>query len=903
MHFNNIKGILRQNKLKTILLILITFLSALLIVTSINMLKFPDSKSQQSSDKNQEQNKNKQANNSQDKNSDKPSDNNDNNNGDNNQNNQSSPENSNDSQDQGNGENNNNNDFNGDYGDNDADLEDNGRFNEDNGLQDGKEDDFGNWFDDEEPNEDNLPEGSDNSENGQPGKKYVIPYELRKKLKSKLPEFNIDLSKENSLPNDKYFGDSNSFSVKTTNDPNHYAVFEVLGNNKGSFLKLTVQDSYTNSSWKPASDRPYNVYSFNDYEGLDSLKIKLVKPGNGFIPVLSQMKGLRVPVPGVLNFPYEGVFYTDFSINDVYEVYFDKPVPGKEELQHCTTSNIDYNIQNLDELKTLTDSIVKGIDKPYKKIEAIEEYLKSNFEIGDVKAKSNQDALSRFFQEKKGDHLDFVSAFVTLLRCAKIPARLVTGYRINPSVNYQIVYSDQLCVYPEVSFDEYGWVALDYFAQIKKYKPPVKTITKITKLDSTALKGNGFTVSGTVKPVKGRTTISDMTVLIYMRKNKNDSSLSYSKCTVENGKFEVECPIDAGVDVGSYQIIATTLADKKYTESSSDPELKVMAETTMSINTPGLILSERSFKLDVSLFETLSKKPVSDENIKISTSKANYIEKVVDGKIEKNIKISIDKTTKLHKSYLFAGKYLSSITCEFMGSEYYLKSVNNSEVQVLMIFWNRIIIFIIVLITLTAAIILFRRRKTITSPDYTEKWINFENLYNNVPINASLMSSKYSSQPLQILFPEIVPPFCDVWGLNDVLKIQFSDPSGNYDELNFRFSKKGYVSISVSSKDSSKSIASREIKIVSYSEEIISLGKELFNKLNDKYGIITKKLTPREIARTLNGLKSTYSSDDLDNLAAILEKAIYSSNDVGRKDYERFYMILMIEGCNNEQPR
>src|SRR5690606_5925438 len=85
-------------------------------------------------------------------------------------------------------------------------------------------------------------------------------------------------------------------------------------------------------------------------------------------------------------------------------------------------------------VKKLAREITGGVDNPYDKVKAVEQFLKNvggfHYEIRDVPVpKKNEDFVDQFlFETKRGYCNHFSSAMVVLLRAAGIPARWVKGF-------------------------------------------------------------------------------------------------------------------------------------------------------------------------------------------------------------------------------------------------------------------------------------------------------------------------------------------------------------------------------------------------------------------------------------------------------------------------------------------
>ena len=447
-------------------------------------------------------------------------------------------------------------------------------------------------------------------------------------------------------------------------------------------------------------------------------------------------------------------------------------------------------------------------------------YLMHNFTSAKVKNRTTGDAIYRFLYDRKGSQLDFVSTFVVLLRCADIPARLVTGYRVDQVAEYQIVYADQMCVYPEVCFEGYGWVPLDYFADINPIVPPKKSITNITKLNETALKGEGFNVAGTVKDTSGK-PLNGQVVLIYLKRDKYEERLSHEKGIVKNGVFDIDCVVEENIDVGSYQVIARTLADSTYQESDSDPELKVLAETEMTIARPEITNGGNKFLIDASIVESLSKKPVLDGGVEITFTD---VDKAIDlfsvkGQVQEGkYVVSKDNLNKVRPqgNYIFFSKYVGILKGKYIGTDYYIPSTCNVDVNITLIHWWRIITTLVIALAsaLIIGLVLSKRRKYALVPYMVNESLELN--------GKSSLEDNASFEELKIRFPDIGPEFEDVWGINEALRVRFYDPYGNFDEVSIVFDKKGLKRIRVLPFSGSRADISRDIRIVCYGEEVLA---------------------------------------------------------------------------------
>ncbi|ASJ17303.1 hypothetical protein A3L04_09595 [Thermococcus chitonophagus] len=112
----------------------------------------------------------------------------------------------------------------------------------------------------------------------------------------------------------------------------------------------------------------------------------------------------------------------------------------------------------------LAKNITRGISSPYEKALAIERFLKQNYIYDETAppAPPGIDPVEWFlFYSKRGVCLDFNTAFVILARINGLPARLVTGFRVEPKPGKQEVLLKQAHAWAEVYFNGLGWVTFD----------------------------------------------------------------------------------------------------------------------------------------------------------------------------------------------------------------------------------------------------------------------------------------------------------------------------------------------------------------------------------------------------------------------------------------------------------
>ncbi len=718
------------------------------------------------------------------------------------------------------------------------------------------------------------------------------------KVRKKLPEFSIDLSQNQYKPGFTPPDDSNAFAVRSGQKPPHAPVLEIQGIMKTPLLKIVVMDSFSGNAWHMSAEPRYSEYRGGETQGLKSIKIKPVTAANGFIPIPSSAQSVKFPVEKVMNFPDYGMFYSDSELDDTYEV-FCREVPLNEDIFKWAKVDmrIKYTRQVSPRVTELVDAIVKGIDDPGLKIRAIEAYLKRNYTYGGKSQNTqSQDAVQQFLfgPSRQGTELDFVSTFAFMLRTLDIPCRVVTGYRVEAYKSYQVVYADQIHVYPEVKFENYGWVPLDYFDDSTFYVPPVSTYTEVTHLDAVARKGKEFTVKGTVTDPGGK-PVDGLPVLIYLKKTKEEDVLSYIQGSVSNGAFEITGQLHHGVDVGSYQVVAQTLENDTYRASWSDPEMKVVAETSLSAAIPGTVIAGKAFSVSGSVKESLSQKPLKAPWIDVSfdgiitEKESKEAAAKGEGTFHKMVKLEADKQAEPTVNYLFAGKYTGRFDISFRGNELYLPSSKSGEIQVWVIFWDRIFILLGLLFVASVAGLLARNRRRYAAlgdragSHGEEESVAF--------YSETEESNTLKPKALEVTFPQIPSALPLVWGIHEPLTLRFTDESGEFEEVITSFEWTGTKNIVVYTNPGREAAGTASIRIVVYREEILRIGRELFTSLVRRYKLARRQLTPREV---IEGLKERVPGElyqEFQELLYLFEMAAYSQREISRPEFERFYLL------------
>lgn len=711
---------------------------------------------------------------------------------------------------------------------------------------------------------------------------------------------NIDISGDQGIPNLPFgSGESGQTIVVGNEKQPHTPMFEVLGYPNYPFLKVMVMENYTNNHWIAKEEKPEVKINFDkeldeDYSA-NSVKIKPIVPSNGYLPVLSGMIDFKYR--SSVNW-YKGseTYYIDDLINDSYAMDYERPMEYSQLRYSKTDDSYDYNIVVPNRIEEIVNDIVKNCNSDFDVIKSVENYLTFNYRLqaGVVNQYGNSDSIEAFLSNRggAGNTLDFLSAYTFLLKAAGIPCRLAVGYKINPDIKYQVVYKDQAYIYPEIKFEKYGWVPMEVFGFNSFFTPPNETVTTITSASSEAKRGTSFTVKGTVTDTQGN-PLNDMSVLIYVKPTKEDSTLSYAKAAVNNGYFEVTCDVKYKTGAGKYQVVADLLENDLYKASTSDPEMKVVTDTLIEQNVKASVVGS-SFKLEGRLLDSYSKEGVINQNLFFelpNNTDLGIITSGEEGKFSKVVKLKELGKLSPKKNFFFVKSYDIPYKMNFEGTEIFFPSSTSSNIYVWQILWLRILLTLLLLVSMTVLYYVFIiRNRKMGSLENEEMALAFDGGSQNigVPLSSSVGKNVHTTQ-ISIEFPQIKNSYPDVWGVNEELIVRFVDSFQNSDEIKNVFNKKGLYSIVLS--DRSIKIAKREIKIVNYREEVIANGKILIKELSKSISV-NNKMTLREILVLIKPKLTNMKYMILEQIFSIMEKAVYSLNDITRDDYELFYMCI-----------
>lgn len=202
--------------------------------------------------------------------------------------------------------------------------------------------------------------------------------------------------------------------------------------------------------------------SVSPAEGFDTLE-----PGR--LPMTDLPLGIREE--GTWN-PFSRTFTSEQPVSD-YQWQSMAVEFSEEKLAKAEAVDDQAYLQLPEDLpqrvRDLATGVTAGIDSPYEKAKAIEQFLESEYsysvpEPGQPPAQppEGQDPVDWFlFDQRAGSSTSFSSAFTILSRAAGVPARVVSGWAIRPTAEEQTVYGHQSHQWAEIGLKEFGWIPFD----------------------------------------------------------------------------------------------------------------------------------------------------------------------------------------------------------------------------------------------------------------------------------------------------------------------------------------------------------------------------------------------------------------------------------------------------------
>ncbi len=722
-------------------------------------------------------------------------------------------------------------------------------------------------------------------------------------------------------------------------------VLEIQGKPYTSVIRGLVGEIYQSGGWAPDPSSPVSLYNGNYLDSDISLYSSKTQSSITITPLQTISRNIVTPVYTnkiEFMFPITSWYYSDLrtfaiggSLDSTYNVestHYEFSPEILSQTQIASTSDQYYQVPS--NLKSSLDLILGQIDfstatSIYDRITAIKAYLQTNYvyDLDYTNAPSNVDPVQWFLlSEKRGVCANFNSAFALLLRENGIPSRVVGGYAgIDATADEQIVKAKQGHLWVEVKYQNIGWVEFDAtgFGSIPLPPRQLETKTEITNLSPSTVKGGQFLTVGKVTDLSGNPA-SGLTVKIYLKISKEvpEGLFCGSGTTANDGTFSITSNVSKLVSVGNYQVVAKTIGNEAYSGSDSDPALTINSQTKINATTTGQVEAGKSFNLVAQLLESTSDAPLANQHLKLTYN---------DGTAEKQIVAVTDQTGYATLNFASIPQVENNklnYSISFDQNGFYLASIINRELDVFTpgtipsptqsteettnfssffespVFYASIILALA--IPISTIIVLKKRKKPVPVTSQI-----------NIPLPIKAETHKPSSETIiSILFQQIKSPFPDVWGINELLTAQISltkketpltgeveiqignnpikkmktDTEGTA-SIDFKIPTKGTINVTAKYQQESDNVtATRSLKIVDYTEEIVAIFKDVFN-LGKGSGIrMNKDTSPREFQQLILGASNQQTDSSLERFITTFEVADYSLYTLGRPEYEHMFL-------------
>ena len=290
-----------------------------------------------------------------------------------------------------------------------------------------------------------------------------------------------------------------------------------------------------------------------------------------------------------------------------------------------------------DRVRQLAEQITHPYGAPYRKAQALRDYLKTNYAY-DFDYANTPAALEPtdwfLFEDQRGVCANFSNAFVVMARAIGLPTRPVAGWAIAPTADSQLVLAEQAHQWAEVYFEEAEWVRFDATPsggpqnRVAEFDPdappfpapppggfggtstptptptptpgptpaptptpsgsglpPLQTMIEVTEIPDRLRKGAEVIVSGILHTTGGG-AVDGMGVEVYINLVKENGGILVGTGVSSLGTFTVPIIVPPDAPVGTYHVLARAVPNARFAESWSDPEVGVFAATQIEMTGP-----------------------------------------------------------------------------------------------------------------------------------------------------------------------------------------------------------------------------------------------------------------------------------------------------------------------------
>lgn len=461
---------------------------------------------------------------------------------------------------------------------------------------------------------------------------------------------------------------------------------------KTRYLRRMPAENYTWGTWYPVTGimgEPHTGDIIPDQTAGAYTKINnqfYVDPLTVFtrwVPVAPNTQAVKFNgsltyYPEAQSFQSTEPFTDPYWINHAIRAFSDAALKTAEPVPTAATLAVPPEIEA--RLRTLALKVTEGKTSPYEKYKAIEDYLRDKYEFSEefTPPQPGIDPVIWFlFNDRKGTGSHFNSALILLARSIGLPARAVIGFMIDPWAEHQYVMPQQAYLYAEANLGSVGWTIFD--ATPKHYDEGEVNITKeatftnITGNDPVAFKGKTFNVWGTVTTANG-SAVSGPQVEVILKADKMDydeNGLVVGVGFVEDGVFNVTCDASPELAVGDYDLIAHTLENRWYLESVSDPPIRVMSETDVSISGPRRVYADKNITYRGVVVEMATGEPLANATLRV-----RYLNKTME--------LMSDRQGRISFPALFPEDGEATIGLSMEDTDYYVGSSTSFGVSVML---------------------------------------------------------------------------------------------------------------------------------------------------------------------------------------------------------------------------
>jgi len=241
-----------------------------------------------------------------------------------------------------------------------------------------------------------------------------------------------------------------------------------------SYLRCEVLLEYEDGrwSWEEGDTETYNIGEWTAPVPFQTqyADIRPLVRFEGALPIAKDTRYLAWDSDMPMDWsPSLEVMRSEEVVDGTYNIrYLGYPVLTLEELRKASISPDTKYLSVPNEITEyvgeLAEAYAADQNTPYDQAMAIRDHLRSEYRytFNFSKATQGTDPMYWFlFGSYEGVCTHFNSAMVLMARSLGIPARLVSGYLINPDLEYQTVFSKQAHAYAEIRLDGVGWVVMD----------------------------------------------------------------------------------------------------------------------------------------------------------------------------------------------------------------------------------------------------------------------------------------------------------------------------------------------------------------------------------------------------------------------------------------------------------